>query len=453
MGFLSNLKGVLNKMLGRQEITQPFGIQSNISDPMTSYLKLWDELYMNSSAGIPSIIASEAARLATSDMEIKVIGGARADIINNIVNSNRDRFRTKLEFGCVYGGLILKPNGLGIDFIPSTKFVPVKFDDNGNIIAVIFVDTFIKNKTYYNRLEYHHIEGSNYIIENKAFSSESPNKLGFEIKLSVVSDWSHIEPYVELTGVDRPLFGYFRMPNANFIDVNSPLGVSIFARSVETCRDFDLIYSKWKREVKLSDKLLFINDDALMQHNPNNNNKLMRANPLPELIYGLQFKPENTKEVEEWSPSIRVEEYRNAMQTQLDLISVQCGFSSGYFSFDSKTGAITATQVESEDQRTFSTCTDIQANYKQAIEGFMYAINVMISLYTDLPEETLEFSYYMKDLFVSFDDDRNRAYQLAQNKYIPKWKYLVDYEGYGEEEAKAMVAEAESINKTEPVSQ
>lgn len=50
--------------------------------------------------------------------------------------------------------------------------------------------------------------------------------------------------------------------------------------------------------------------------------------------------------------------------------------------------------------------------------------------------------FYFKDLMTTFEQDRVRNLSLANAGYIPKWKYLMKYEGYSEEEAKAAVLEA-----------
>ena len=438
-------------MLGRQEITKPFGVEPDINSAMQTALIEWDKLFTESKTSIASVIASEAARLATIDMQITIEGGQRADSIQGILDSNRDRLRNKLEIGCAYGGMILKPSINGIDFIPATRYIPTSFDSNGNIDGVIFIDKFTKNNKYYTRLEYHRFEIINnervYIITNKAFKSDNKATLGYEISLDKIDRWSSLVQEVPVTGIDKPLFGYFRMPIANNVDIDSPLGVSIYSKAIESINDFDMWYSKWKREGKLSDKYLFVDEQSMMKAGATGANKAVVNNPMPELIKGLRFGNNANKCIEEFTPEIRVEDFRKALQTQLDIISVQCGFSSGYFSFDSRTGSVTATQIQSEDQRTNSTCTDIQQNYKQAIEGLIYAIETMQSLYDITPDEEISVSFYLKDLYINVEEDRNRAFQLAEKKYIPKWKYLVDYEGYSEEEAKALIAEAESNDK------
>lgn len=450
MGMISFLKGVLDKMLGRQEITKPFGVVADIDSAMQTALNEWDNLFTKSTTGLASIIAGEASRLATIDMQVTLSGSERADTIQKVLNSNKDRLRSKLELGCAYGGMILKPSGKGIDFIPATRYIPTAFDDDGNIDGVVFIDRFKKNDSYYTRLEYHGFEMVNgkrvYFIRNKAFISNNNFTLGYETPLTKVPKWAELLPEVPIEGLEKPLFGYFRMPTANNVDIDSPLGVSIYAKAVESIKDFDMWYSKWKREGKLSDKYLFVDEQAMMKPGATGANKAVVHNPMPELIKGLRFGNNANKCVEEFNPEIRVEDFKLALQTQLDLISVQCGFSAGYFSFDNKSGVVTATQIQSEDQRTYSTCTDIQQNYQLAIEGLIHAMDVIYTLYEYTPEGTIDVSFYMRDLFVNVDEDRKRAFDLAEKKYIPKWKYLVDYEGYSEDEAKKLVAEAEGIN-------
>lgn len=454
MGLINFLKGVVDKMLGRQEIVKPFGVTADINSAMQTALSEWDKLFTNSKTNIASVIAGEAARLATIDMSITLTGSERAEAMQGVLDENKDRLRSKLELGCAYGGLILKPNARGIDFVPATRYIPTSFDGNGNIDGVIFIDTFVKGNAYYTRLECHSFEMVNnerlYFIRNKAFQSNNKLTLGYEIPLTKVEKWASLLPEASLRGIEKPLFGYFRMPTANNIDVDSPLGVSVFSKATETIKDFEMWYAKWKREGNLSDKYLFVDEQAMMKAGATGANKAVVNNPKPELIMGLRFGNNANKCVEEFTPEIRVDEFKQAMQTQLDLISVQCGFSAGYFSFDAKTGAVTAAQIHSEDQRTNSSCTDIQQNYKMAIEGLIYALEVFHTLYEISPEGVVDISFYMRDLYVNVDEDRKRAFELAEKKYIPKWKYLVDYEGYSEEEAKKLVEEAEGTNtKTE----
>ena len=52
----------------------------------------------------------------------------------------------------------------------------------------------------------------------------------------------------------------------------------------------------------------------------------------------------------DYTPTLRVEEYQKAIDIQCRLLERQTGFSPGTFSFDIKTGRMTATQVVSDDK-------------------------------------------------------------------------------------------------------
>ncbi|KAK9674714.1 hypothetical protein QE152_g40913 [Popillia japonica] len=104
-------------------------------------------------------------------------------------------------------------------------------------------------KKLYTRLEYHNYRQDVYSIVNKAFVSNAAAvtvdnvfNLGNEVPLDEVDAWSSLEPYVEFYHATGPLFSYFKVPIANNIDTNSPLGVSCFARAVNQIRNADEQY-------------------------------------------------------------------------------------------------------------------------------------------------------------------------------------------------------------------
>lgn len=55
----------------------------------------------------------------------------------------------------------------------------------------------------------------------------------------------------------------------------------------------------------------------------------------------------------DYTPALRVEEYQKAIDIQCRLLERQTGFSPGTFSFDLKSGRMTATQVVSDDKETY----------------------------------------------------------------------------------------------------
>ena len=58
------------------------------------------------------------------------------------------------------------------------------------------------------------------------------------------------------------------------------------------------------------------------------------------------------------------------------------------------------------------------------------------------PVGEYEALYDFGDITYNEEEDRARNLALANAGYIPKWQYLVRFEGYSEEEAKKAVMEA-----------
>ena len=128
---------------------------------------------------------------------------------------------------------------------------------------------------------------------------------------------------------------------------------------------------------------------------------------------------------------------------QLSLIGCKCGFSNGYFVLDEKTGMVTATQVEADDRETIQLIKDTRDKLKICLEDLFYAQSVFADLYGLAPVGEYKVNYDFGDITFNAEEDRARALQLANSGYFPKWYYLVHWEGFSEEEAKAMVEEAQ----------
>lgn len=103
---------------------------------------------------------------------------------------------------------------------------------------------------------------------------------------------------------------------------------------------------------------------------------------------------------------------------------------------------VTATQVESDDRRTIQLIKDVRDAMQAGLDDLFYAQAVFADLYNLEPAGEYKTQYDFGDITYNEEEDRRRNLQLANSGYIPKWQYLVRFEGYSEVEAKAAVAEA-----------
>lgn len=409
------------------------------------------------------------AKKTCLDFKVNIEGSDRADYINSCVNAMIDKvLRDKVEDAVGLGGIIFKPSGTynpnsAIDYILPSNFAVTEKTSNGDIMGAIFIDRLVKGDDYYTRLEYHHFTNSisedndrTYVIENKAFKSRGENNLGSKILLTAVPEWQNISERIEISNVEKPLFSYFKMPNNNTIDFNSCEGVSIFSNALEELKNLDVAWSRKAGEVDDSQHITFIDENSLMRVDKETGVK--DRVKLPRFVKGLRHGVDSASTIDEHIPTMLTEQRIADINSILSMISTKCGFSQGQFVLDKKTGRLTATQIESDDNETVETIIDIRTALKTAIVDLVYALNKYCDVFYDMPDGYVnvldesvsdEDIFYFKDLMASFEQDRTRAYQLMlQGKYSTK-KYLMEYEGFNEKEVEEMMVEIKSEKKAD----
>lgn len=305
------------------------------------------------------------------------------------------------------------------DFIQSDCFYPISFDGSGNLTDVAFIQTKVEGDITYTRLERHKLNVNNVTIENYAFKQTASGRqdiytgiggmtLGSEIPLTDVPEWKDIPKKAVIQNVDRLLFGYFKMPDANTIDPHSPLGMSCFGRARNLIKDADEQYSRLLWEFEGGELAIDIDRDALQfmadaQGNGHSamghlQNRLYRTIDLGE---SDTYKP--------FSPSLRDQSLINGLNTILMRIEDVCALSRGTIS-DVAAEARTATEIKILKQRSFSANKEIQCALQTALEDVIYAMNVYVTLYnivgdlTYRPDGTVDTSQ-MGTYDVSFEWD------------------------------------------------
>ena len=85
---------------------------------------------------------------------------------------------------------------------------------------------------------------------------------------------------------------------------------------------------------------------------------------------------------------------------------------------------------------------------ESCLNGAIYAMSVYADLYGLAPAGAYEIVYDFGDITYNREEDRARWWQYVTQGRVPAWMYFVKFEGMTEEEARAMVEEAQP--KEEP---
>lgn len=441
-------------------------VSASVSDKMESAISLWSQMYdmggpwchggRNPLYGLslPKSIAAELARLTTLEMKCSVSGSDRAEAIDKVLRAFTKDLRVPVEYGCALGCVLFRPfldsNGsIQIDVVHGDCFCPTHFDSSGRMTGAVFYDHLVRGNRIFTRLENHEFSSGMYTVTVKAFRSVTSADLGIEIPLTEVPEWSAIAPHTEFTGVDRPLWGFFKVSNGNAADRHSPLGVSVYADAVCIIRDADEQYGRllWEYD---GGQLAIDADPNSIRTNPDGTSALpSRMERLyRHWVAGGQYGSGKTL-FEVFAPTLRDESYRRGLDAMLKRIEFQCGLAYGTLS-DPQNVDKTAEEIRNSKQRSYTTVKDLQRALSTALIDLAYAVNALMDAQwnsgVDVPapgEYNITFDF--DDSIISDPKERKQMYwsYVTAGKF-PFWRYLVEFEGYNEDEAKEIVAEADS---------
>lgn len=462
------------------------------------------------SLGLPAFIASEKARMATLEMKSEITTPQKqeravekdakqmiedeqnaehldsAKVDDEVKISPRVKFlndtyqekvlrrlRHNLEYGIALGGMIIKPYvvqldepdskdsnvkaRIEVDFVPANNFFPIAFTVNGEITEAAFVQTKVDKDTIYRRLEYHKLEGSRVIIRNKAYMSKNTNtamnqtgynsNLGKEIDLKEVPEWKDFEPETIIENVDRLLFGYFKMPDTNTIDPQSPMGISGFGRAIDLIRDADTQYSNLLWEYEATQAAIDIDRDALKPYEDRNGVTHSINLMLQERLFRrLDLGQDDT--YNPFIPQIRDESIINGLNTILTRIEDVCALSRGTLSTSNNQTPSTATQLKILRQRSYSVNADIQKELEHTLKNVIYVMNVYCDLYNIVPKAEYEVSYEWDDsILVDASEELTKRVSLMTNGVYSKLELRMWYFGETEEQARYALKVIENENR------
>ena len=451
MGMIQRVKGWFNTLFNKQ-VQEVFGVKVIDSSTMASFVKRCVDVYKGNpewladnvkTINFSKSLCSETARLATMGIDVQVTGSTRADWLKEQIDKANADLRNNLEFGLAQGTMILKPNGEGVEFVPFDRFRITKIVDDEIRGAVFVFSIRGDGDKWFTRYEYHHfLDNGRYKIENKAFSG---NKEGDVSKEEALEDtpWNYLKDDVEIEGLEHPLFAMFRTPAANNVDLDSNLGLPIFADALTELKDLDIAYSRNAQEIDDSEKIVLLDSDRLVP----TGGKVTESASTFEIQRDLMKLPHYVKNVygdgagtfyQEINPQLNTAIRIAGMDALLSQIGYKAGFSNGYFVFNQKSGVVTATQIDAEQQRTIQLIKDIRDKLQTCLERLIYALDKFADLYDLAPVGEYETAFNFGDITYNVEEDRARWYSYVVAGKVPFWYFLKKFEGFTEEDAKAL---------------
>lgn len=447
------IKGAVRKVLRIGEVESKAGVKTIVDSEMAKAVELWGLMFEDrapwldeetESLNLAAGITSELARLVLIENKVEIAGeGARAEFLRGEYQQMVARLRERLEIGLASGTLVFKPyvdgNRLAVDFVPGWRFYPTAKNSRGEITGAVFAEQVQKGKTWYTRLEEHRLTDEGYTITNRAYKSGYAGVLGAACALSEVDDWRELTEsvtvqYADGSAPEKPLFAVFRVPFANGVDVDSPLGVSVYSRAVGLIAQADAQYSRILWEYEASELAIDISEGAFRSEDgksslPKRGQRLFRQ---LNILTGAAADGDLYKV---FSPAIRDESLFNGLDKLLKRIEFNCSLAYGTLS-DPMSVEKTAEEIKQSKQRSFAAVKELQSALEVALRDLLWCMDFYCDLYRLCERGKWDVAFSWGDgISEDTESEFARLKALADGGYLKPEKLIAWYFGVSEEEA------------------
>ena len=318
-----------------------------------------------------------------------------------------------------------------IDYVLGDVVIPYKYT-NGYISGLVTISRFVeeigKKKLYYTHITYHEYENGIYRRLNELYKSNSDSELGKEIEFK--SKFENVEEIEEVI-TTTPRFQIFKPNIANNYDIESPMGISVFANSIDRFKALDIKYDSFSNEFELGRKRILVDPSAMKSQTVSDgegNIKQVQYFDAHDKVYvgvnGMENQP--AKEVDF---TLRHSEHIDSINAELNWLSSNIGLGSNFYKFDG-TSTKTATEVISENSEAFRT----KAHYDIIVKDVIYDLVKVICEMEGI--KTNKITIISDDSII---EDKNsqqlRAQQEVSMGLRSKKSYLMDIKGMSEQEA------------------
>lgn len=383
------------------------------------------------SLGAAGKTASAWAELLTREFPIISISdeSLQDKVANVLVAENfKEEFVKYLElaFGVGTTGIVeyTMDDGVHIDFLDVDDIVPLSWR-NGKVNELATINMFTQEGRYITHIQYMRSVSGNYVLENSVYVSTDENDLGYKVDPSVIG----IDDVVYM-GV-KPFFQLIKPNMLNKIDVDGPLGVSVFSNALSTIKAIDKKYTEFDNEFALGKKRIVVSADALKKKLDTDSGQWVSYMG-SDTVYQAVNSDEPLFQAVDFQ--LREQSYINALNQEFNFLADAVGMDAGSFVFNG-VSMKTATEVISEKSKTFGTKQKHDKMIKTVLQDCVWSIIHCIESIEGRKYD-VEVSVTMSDA-VLIDSQAKKAEELidVQNGLMPKVIYLQRNYGLSEEDA------------------
>ena len=440
---------------------------------------------INSLNVLKSASQALASLMFNERCSIKVNDAALQNLLDEIFKEN-DYYldqETHLEMWIALGSGVIRPyvenDKIKLSWANATEVYPL--EANTTKVDQIAISRRLQkiennNAVYYTLLEFHQWgnwttdeQGRKYrpyIITNELYRSGDPNTIGEQVPLDYVDEYAGLSSTTTINYLEKPLFAFYRNAGANNKNLVSPLGIGLCDNWFSTVDDINMVHDGFEWEVKTGYRRVSIPRSWVRRQQNMNGHQIPEDQQYFWDPNDAVFVPVNSKDdtssFKDLSINIRNEQYEGAMDFFLRELENDLKLSPGTFTV-TPSGVQTATEVVTNNSKTYQTRSSYLTMLEKTIDQLVYAIAELLQngdLWSDGKArwngdiDSLVITPDFNDgVFVDQEAQRSADLQAVQASVMPKIQFIMRNYDLSEEEAKKWLQQIQDEQSPTPPDQ
>lgn len=313
--------------------------------------------------------------------------------------------------------------------VNATRIIPISWS-NGVVTEASFVSELVHSgKTYY-VVSSHIKEDDGYVIYNDLIDT---NYKTASLNINLL-------PVLRTKSL-KPLFYIMKTNITNNIDLDSPMGLSIYANAIDTLKGCDVAYDCCLREVITGQRIVMMNKCLLTTDDSGRPIAPQDVKQTYMQFFGDDAQSDVSEFIKEFHPTLNTDALDKELQNQLNMLSSKVGLGSNYYRFNSSSGVVTATEYVGERNDFMRNAVKISKSIKIVLKdlvlGILFVGKNILGANVD---DNAKIDITLSDGVVEDDTkEREQDRQDVRDSIMTKAEYRAKWYGETIEEAKAVI--------------
>lgn len=351
------------------------------------------------------------------------------ELVEKAFYSGTGAFILKLSGMMLQGESIVKDANtkIHIDYLTALNIIPLTIRNN-RIIEVAFVSEVLEKGKKFIYLEIHELTDTGYRITNQYFKYENEQLQEQPLPAGIAP--------VIYTGSDIALFSIIKPNISNTFDKSNGLGMSIYAHAIDNLMGVDLAFNNLCRDFKLGGKKVFYNETLIKR---DSEGRSITPDDVMQQLFMQVGDGNIDKEkelIQEFNPTLRVQENKDGIQAQLDYLSFKCGLGTKHYQFN-QGSIVTATQYTGDKQELIQNASKhyivVEKALQDLVKAILWAGKEILGQPVN-PDAKVAINFD-DSYIIDKESERLRDQQEIRDGIMQKYEYRMKW--YGEDEATA----------------